>query len=53
MDTDFRTRTYGAKPGNSILMQMIEDINQGIPTRNKLLEELGFGYIPFRNVSAE
>ena len=49
-DADAGAKTNGEAKGNSLLMQMIDDVNSQSATRNKNLESKGYGYLPLKTV---
>ena len=49
-DTTPRVKSLAKNRGNSILTQMIQDVNENHTDANKILKEKGYGYLPLKSV---
>ena len=49
-DTTSRVKYLAKNRGNSVLTQMIQDVNDNHTDANKILKEKGYGYLPLKSV---
>ena len=49
LQTDAKVESLSQKKGNSILMQMIDDVNSNSSNKNANLENKGYGFLPLES----